>query len=174
MKRYFLLSALALATPAFAQNGPTTPVPPLPPAHLDAPAFAGPEVSAVMQPINAMLAGLSAGDAAAIRAQILPEGATTVALEKTGGIHTIRHMGWDQFLATVKPGAQKLQETLHDPAVEIDGDIAMVWARYTFTVDGKPAHCGYDHFDLVRQNGAWKVLNVTWSQRTTGCMMEER
>jgi len=26
-----------------------------------------------------------------------------------------------------------------------------------------------DHFDLVRENGAWKVQNVTWSSRTTGC-----
>src|SRR3546814_4268831 len=55
------------------------------------------------------------------------------------------------------------------PAVEIDGDIAMVWAPYTFLLDGKPHHCGIDHFDLIREGIQWKVLNVTWSQRTTGC-----
>src|SRR3546814_6159289 len=54
------------------------------------------------------------------------------------------------------------------PAVEIDGDIAMVWAPYTFLLDGKPHHCGIDHFDLIREGIQWKVLNVTWSQRTTG------
>src|SRR3546814_10786446 len=37
------------------------------------------------------------------------------------------------------------------PAVEIDGDIAMVWAPYTFLLDGKPHHCGIDHFDLIRE-----------------------
>jgi hypothetical protein len=56
-----------------------------------------------------------------------------------------------------------------DTAIEVDGDIAMVWGPYTFTVNGKVHHCGVNHFDLVRDGGSWKVLNVTWSQRTTGC-----
>ena len=55
------------------------------------------------------------------------------------------------------------------PAVEIDGDIAMVWAPYTFLVDGTPQQCGAEHYDLVRQKGVWRVLNVTRSSRTTGC-----
>ncbi len=55
------------------------------------------------------------------------------------------------------------------PAVEIDGDIAMVWGRYVFLHDGKPHHCGIDHFDLVRTEGAWRIVNATWSSRTTGC-----
>ena len=46
----------------------------------------------------------------------------------------------------------------------------MVWAPYTLLKDGKPDHCGYDHFDLVREGTTWKILNVTWSQRTTGCI----
>ena len=45
----------------------------------------------------------------------------------------------------------------------------MVWSPYVFTIDGKVHHCGVDHFDLVREAGAWKVLSVTWSQRTAGC-----
>ena len=54
-------------------------------------------------------------------------------------------------------------------AVDIDGDIAMVWSPYVFTIDGKVAHCGTDHFDMVREDGRWKIANLTWSKRTTGC-----
>ncbi|WNO52917.1 nuclear transport factor 2 family protein [Stakelama saccharophila] len=144
-----------------------TPVPPLPPADPGPPPT--PEVANVLAPINAMFAGLAAHDASAIRARLLPEGGATVAVEQPDGTRTIRHMGWDEFLAGIKPGDQRLEERLINPAVEVDGDIAMVWGPYVFTVDGAVSHCGVDHFDLVRKDGAWKVLNVTWSQRETGC-----
>ncbi len=75
---------------------------------------------------------------------------------------------WADFAAAIKPGADASRSHAQ-PAIEIDGDIAMVWGDYVFLVDGKVDHCGVDHFDLVRENGAWKVLNVTWSRRTTGC-----
>jgi len=125
--------------------------------------------AAVLAPINAMFAGLEARDGAAILAQTRPEGGATVASEKPDGTRSIRHLSWADFAGGIKPGPERYQEKLFDPAVEIDGDIAMVWSRYVFTIDGKPHHCGVDHFDLVRENGAWKLLNVTWSSRTNGC-----
>ena len=125
--------------------------------------------AAVLAPINAMFAGLEARDGAAILAQTRPEGGATVASEKPDGTRSIRHLSWADFAGGIKPGPERYQEKLFDPAVEIDGDIAMVWSRYVFTIDGKPHHCGVDHFDLVRDNGAWKLLNVTWSSRTNGC-----
>jgi hypothetical protein len=33
-------------------------------------------------------------------------------------------------------------------------------------------NCGFDHFDLVREAGAWKVMNLTFSSRLTGCPAE--
>jgi len=41
--------------------------------------------------------------------------------------------------------------------------------RYDVTVDGKFLHCGTDHFDLVRVEGRWRILNITWNQRKEGC-----
>jgi hypothetical protein len=122
-----------------------------------------------MAPINAMFAGLEARNGAAIIAQTRPEGGATAVAEKPDGTRAIRHLSWVDFAGGIKPGPEHYQEKLLDPAVEIDGDIAMVWSRYVFTIDGKPHHCGIDHFDLVRENGAWKILNITWSSRTTGC-----
>jgi len=131
--------------------------------------YADPAAAAVMAPIDAMFRGLAAHDGAAILAQVRPEGGATVAMERPDGGRTIRRLGWAEFAAGVKPGPDRLEERLTDSVVEVDGDIAMVWGPYTFTVNGKIHHCGVDHFDLVREGGAWKVLNVTWTQRTTGC-----
>lgn len=139
-------------------------LPPSNPLPLD-----GSDEAAVMAPVDAIFAGLAAQDGQAILAQVRPEGAATVAVEQADGTRTIRRMSWAQFAAGIKPGPQKLEERMTNPAIDIDGDIAMVWGRYVFLIDGRTHHCGVNHFDLLRENGQWKVLSVTWSQRTTGC-----
>ena len=159
---------LSLLLPLLLQTTPVAPIvkgTALPPPDAD--------TAAVLAPVERMFAGLAAHDAAAIRAELRPEGGATVAIEKPDGASTIRHLAWDAFTAGIKPGPEKFEERFTGPpAVEIDGNIAMVWAPYTFFLDGKAHHCGVDHFDLVREANQWKVLNVTWSQRTTGCAAE--
>jgi len=136
----------------------------LPPAQaLPPPA---PEEQAVLAPINRMFAGLAAKDGAAILAQARPEGRLT-GVSDTGA----KGYSWSDFAAQFKPGeGPALEERLVGaPAIEIDGNIAMVWSSYIFLIDGKLSHCGIDHFDLVRDAGGWKVLNITWTKRTTNC-----
>jgi len=127
------------------------------------------DTAAVMAPIDRLFAGMTARDPQALLAQLRPEGGATVAIEQADGTRAVSHMSWAEFATHLKPGAERYEERLTDPAVEVDGDIAMVWSPYTFLIDGKVHHCGVDHFDLVRENGSWKILNITWSQRTTGC-----
>ncbi|MFM9587589.1 nuclear transport factor 2 family protein, partial [Streptomyces caniscabiei] len=74
----------------------------------------------------------------------------------------VRQMSWTQFAQRVTPDA-RFQERISDPAVEIDGDVAMVWAPFVVRVNGKVSNCGVDHFDLVRENGIWKVMNLSFS-----------
>jgi hypothetical protein len=138
---------------------------------LATPAAAAPSAdeAAVMRTVDTMFAGLAARDGQAILAQVRPEGGATVAIERPDGTRAVRHLSWAEFAGGLKPGPEKYREALTNPQVRVDGDIAMVWGRYVFSVDGKPHHCGVDHFDLVREAGTWKVLNVTWSQRTAGC-----
>ncbi|WHU04069.1 hypothetical protein [Sphingomonas sp. NIBR02145] len=167
MKLVVAAALLLAPLPALAQSGPVTPAAKLPPAN-PLP-YEDAEAAAVLAPINAMFAGLAAHDGAAILAQTRPEGGATVAVEKPDGSRAIRHLSWADFAGGIKPGPEKLEERISTPAIEVDGDIAMVWAPYVFLIDGKAHHCGINHFDLLRENGSWKVLNVTWSQRTTGC-----
>jgi len=127
------------------------------------------EEGQVMTPVNAMFDGLARRDSAIILAAMRPDATAVVAAEKADGTRSVRRMTATEFASGVKPGPEKFEERLSDPAIEIDGDIAMVWGPYTFLIDGKVHHCGVDHFDLVRENGAWKVANITWSSRTTEC-----
>ena len=127
------------------------------------------EEGQVMVPVNAVLRAIETGDGALAIANTRPEGGLTAAYDGAGGKRAVHRISWAEFAASLKPGADHYAETLYDPAIESDGDVAYVWARFVVTKDGQVDHCGYDLFDVVREGGKWKVLNVTWSQRTTGC-----
>lgn len=144
-----------------------TPVPPLPPANLPQPDF---ETAAVLAPMQRLFAGIAAKDTAAILATVRAEGRATAVVTRPDGTAAVRGSTWADFAARIPTAPGTLEERLSgQPAVEVDGEIAMIWAPYVFLVDGKRVHCGTNHLDLVREGGSWRILNVTWTQRTTGC-----
>jgi len=147
---------------ALAAAAPETKLPPA--QALPPPAS---EEAAVLTPINALFAALSAGDSAGVLRVVYPDGrVTAVGTLRTG--NGLRQESWTQFAGRLNPG-EGFQESISDPAIEIDGDIAMVWAPFVVRIGGKVGNCGVDHFDLVREGGAWKVMNISFSSRTTGC-----
>jgi Putative lumazine-binding len=116
---------------------------------------------AVLAPIQAMFAGMSARDAAAIRKPTMPGG--VMVLMRDG---KPMQMTFEDFATRVgKPGTTKIEERIHDPLVKIDNDLAVVWAPFDFLVDGKVSHCGTDLFNLVRQNGEWVIASVADTSR---------
>jgi hypothetical protein len=165
MRNHFLLALALIALPAAAQVAKT---PKLPPAN-PVPFTPDPAEADVMKPVQALLAALETNDQAAVLAVSRPDGGVTAAFERPDGARHVAHLSWAQFAAGLTPGTDKFEERLPSPAIEIDGDIAMVWGNYLSLTNGKIDHCGVDHFDLVREKGVWKIANATWSQRTTGC-----
>jgi len=134
----------------------------LPPAK--AVPLSGNTDAVIMAPITATLAAMRSGDGAALLANTYPGGGTTSVVDGKATRTT-----WADTAAGLKPGGAHFEVTTGDPAIDVDGDIAVVWARYTFRAEGKPPHCGVDHFDLVRDQGRWRILNLTFSGRATGC-----
>ena len=145
-----LLAALAVQT--------ATPLPPP-----DA------ETAAVLAPITRLFAALTAKDGAQILAQTRAGGRATAIVAMPDGTHEVRTRNWSEFATSIRDAPSRLEERLINPAVEIDGDIAMVWSPYVFVIDGKVSHCGTDHFDMIRDAGGWKILSITWTQRSTDC-----
>lgn len=131
----------------------------LPPPESDA--------AAVLAPINSVFAAFERGDAAAMLRYVYPAGRVTATGTRANS-SGLRQQSWTEFSQRLQIGAG-FQERISDPAIEIDGDVAMVWAPFVVRVGGKVSNCGYDLFDLVRDNGTWKIMNVTFSSRTTDC-----
>ena len=76
-----------------------------------------------------------------------------------------------QFGAAIlrAPAGDVWNERIYDPEVRIDGDIAQVWAYYTFHRNTTFSHCGVDAFLLVKVGTTWKITQLADSQRTEGC-----
>ncbi|RYD53867.1 MAG: hypothetical protein EOP60_09325 [Sphingomonadales bacterium] len=157
--RLAILAAFALLTPlpALAQKASDK----LPPAN--ALPYEASDEGAVLAPIYAIFAAFEAGDKDALLRHVYPDGRVTAV-----GEGKVRQHSFAQFAERISP-QYAFKERIWNPAIEIDGDIAMVWAPYDVTVAGKLSNCGMDHFDLVRESGTWKVMNITFSSRTAGC-----
>lgn len=149
--------ALALALQSTDKLPPAGPIP--------APSF---EEASVLAPINESFKALETGDSAALLRYVYPEGKVTASGTRSGGASGVRSRSWTEYAANMKPG-QGFKERITNPAIEIDDDIALVWAPFTIEVGGKIVACGTDHFDMIRENGAWKIMNITFSSRITGC-----
>jgi hypothetical protein len=159
----FLFIAAALAVPCLvsAQTAP-------PPTQSTVRSAADADAKAVLATIDAVFAAFETGDAAALLRQVFPDGRVTSTGRRADGTATLRPQSWTQFAERTTP-QRTFQERITDPIVHIDQDIAVVWAPFVVRVAGKVSNCGIDHFDLVRDSGTWKVMNLTFSSRTGGC-----
>ena|SRR5436190_13526552 len=155
-----VLTALLLPCLASVQTGQAARTGPGSPEDADA--------KAVLTTIDALFAAFEGGDAAAMLRQVYPDGRVTASGRRGDGTANLRPQSWTQFAERITP-QRTFQERIADATIRIDGDIALVWAPFVVRVGGKVSNCGIDHFDLVRDAGAWKVMNLTFSSRTTGC-----
>ncbi len=151
-----------LLVAAQLSSGQLPPAQPIPPPDF--------ETANVLAPIQQLFAAFEAGDSAAMLRIVHPEGRVTATGQRASG-SGLRSQSWAEFAQRVTP-ASRFSESISDPAVEVDGDVAMVWAPFVVRIDGKVANCGFDLFDLIRDQGAWKIMNLTFSSRTAGCPAE--
>lgn len=122
----------------------------------------------VLATIEAAFAGIAAHDSKAIAAQLRDTGTATVIMEKPDGTRTVQNVPLATY-ADVNPNTDRYEERMIDPEVRIHGAMASVWGPYTFSTNGAVHHCGFQNFGLVREGEKWKIQNVTWSVRFTGC-----
>jgi hypothetical protein len=127
-----------------------------------APAFAATSAAdqAVLAPFQAFLDGMAKYDQAAMRATVQPDG--SVALLRKDKVIRNTLSG---FIDHIKPGKDSIEERIYEPLVRIDDNLAIIWARYDFRVNGKVVHCGTDLVHLVKQDGKWVIAGIADNSR---------
>ena len=111
----------------------------------------------------------------ALLAQAFDTTGRLVRVNTRGAAPTVGMTLPSQFGASIAraPAGDVWNERIYDPEVRIDGNVAQVWAYYTFHRNATFSHCGVDAFMLVRVGTSWKITQLADSQRTQGCTHTE-
>ncbi len=115
--------------------------------------------------VEKMFDALARGDTAGMRATFVPEGR----IVQTGtreGKPFYRVNSIDDFLRSIGSAAgRKLEEKIFEVESRVEDNLAVVWSRYDFFVDGTKSHCGVDSYQLVRVGAEWKLLHIVDTQQ---------
>ncbi|HEX5632693.1 MAG TPA: nuclear transport factor 2 family protein [Gemmatimonadales bacterium] len=149
--RTYLLALALLAAPAAAA------------------AQAAPDQAAILKAVQTTFDGMRTHDTLVLKQAVLADASFMTVGKDRDGKPRIRRAQGQEFIDAVGKGGEPWNEVIMNPEVRQDGDLAMVWAYYTFKLGDKPSHCGYDLFTLAKMDGAWKVVAIADTQRREGC-----
>ena len=119
----------------------------------------------VLGAIDALFSAMAKHDVEASRKLIVP-GANFVVVRPDRTL-VVEHD--TDYLESLGKHKEALRERIWDAKVDVQGDIAQVWAPYDFHLDGKLSHCGIDSFSLVRGAEGWRIAGVSYTVQKQGC-----
>jgi hypothetical protein len=130
--------------------------------------------AAVLATLQKVFTAMRTRDTALLR-QAFDTSARLAGVSTRSGPAMVRLTAPAAFGAAVvsAPAGDVWNERIWDPEVRIDGDVAQVWAYYTFHRNNTFSHCGVDAFMLLKVGAEWKITQLADSRRTTGCTHTE-
>jgi hypothetical protein len=128
------------------------------------------EEQAVRDVVTRLFDGMRTRDTAMMRT-VFAEPAQFFGLGQDGGVRVDTP---DDFMKSIAaaPAHLVLDEVLHDVEIRIDGPLATVWTYYDFFVGERFSHCGYDAMQLLKVQGAWKIVALADTRRQEGCRQQ--
>jgi hypothetical protein len=142
-----LASALLLASPVAAQDGNN---------------------AAILKSVDEFLRGLNEKDPAIMGGVSMKDGLVVSHFVRDGK-DIVRARTFARDLSTIAEEKDTLREVYWDPTVLMRGNIAVVWAEYSFDLNGQRSHCGIDVFNLMKIEGAWKVTGIQYTVEPDTC-----
>jgi len=125
---------------------------------------------AIMKPITNLFKGMNLGDSAMVRKTFTADATMASISNKEGKMVVRREASIAGFLKAVgSPHKEPLSEPIWDARIEMDGDFAQVWTSYAFYIGKTFSHCGVDVFQLIKDNGEWKIFYIADTRRKEGC-----
>lgn len=130
------------------------------------------ETPAIMKPVTALFKGMNLGDSAMVRTAFTADATMASISNKDGKMVVRRESSIAGFLKAVgSPHKEPWSEPIWDARVEVDSEFAQVWTPYAFYVGKNFSHCGVDAFQLIKQNGEWKIFYLADTRRKEGCQV---
>lgn len=128
------------------------------------------EQIAIMEPINNLFTGMNTGDSALVHKAFREDVAfATIGVDKEGNPKFSRGDLQRFLVAMGSPRKEVYSEPIWDVKIEVDGNLAQVWAKYAFYLDKNFHHCGVDAFQLFKGADGWKIFQLTDTRQQEGC-----
>ena len=124
-----------------------------------------PDATAVRRAVEQFLDDLGNRRLDNLPAQFAPK-ATMVVVRQRDGQWSSTHQMFDEWLAGLKSqnSGTVFREPLTNVTVHVEnGQLAFLRADFTVVVDGTVRSHGVDYFTLVKDGGAWKILNGSYT-----------
>jgi hypothetical protein len=140
------------------------------------PAFAqkSDDEKAALAVVNKMFEMMAAHKPAEIVALHTAEAQLVAVMKNKEGKSVSRTFAAEAFSKNFAEKRAELKEDMYAPKVEIHNDLALVWGRYVFFVNGKISHCGVNAFHLVRTDAGWRIAGASSSMEPQGCTEQEK
>ncbi len=83
----------------------------------------------------------------------------------------LKEENYNQFVKNIAsiPKDTKFEEKLLDFSIQVDGPMANAWTPYEFWYQGEFSHCGVNSFQLIKDDGTWKIIYLVDTRRKDGC-----
>lgn len=122
----------------------------------------------ILETVNKFLEVLKTGDIEMAKEILVSEG-SNFSIREDSGSYRIRHTDYKSLIESLPKTKGKYREVITNPAFLIHRNIAVVWAKYKFYINGKFSHCGVDSFSLIKDKGKWKIASIIYTVEKKEC-----
>lgn len=118
--------------------------------------------------VEQMFEGMRTANPAMVR-EVFAADARFAVLDSRGDAPAIVSQGIDGWISAIGESGGQWDEQAYDLDVRVDGNMASIWAPYTFYLNGAVRHCGINSIELLRDGEGWKVTQLSDTRRTESC-----
>ena len=118
--------------------------------------------AAVLKVVNSFFEAMQARDVETIRNIYQPQTQFVWRVPSPGGVN-VQQGSVEAFIQDVEAAPQPFLERIWSPTVNIEGGVAVVWARYDFHRGAKFSHNGRDCYVLLKTSDGWKIVSLVFS-----------
>lgn len=125
----------------------------------------------VQKTIEAFFEGFHQQDSTAIKETVAGEVILQTIAKDSLGKDYVKTEDFSKFIKNIVgiPETMKFQETIKSYSIQVDGPMANAWTAYEFHVNDTFSHCGVNSFQLVKQEGVWKIIYLIDTRRKESC-----
>jgi hypothetical protein len=129
------------------------------------------EENEVKETIHQLFEGMYNGDSSLVHSVFHSSNRLMTCYIDKNGMEQLAEENLQDFLDAVgSPHEEIWDEKITFTSVLVDLHLAQVWTEYQFYLDNEFSHCGVNAFQLVKENGNWKIIQLIDTRKRDNCL----